>query len=120
MTPEENGLLALASLQKMILELRSFYELGRPPDPLWIKEEWAPEAARWLRILDLYLTGNEDNRREDEQRLKEFAVDVRLFHVYLSDGGYSRLTLRPEEGSPVVLDRSLSTKKVTGRWDALG
>lgn len=121
MDPQDEGLLALASLQKMVLELRLAYDAQPGPDLPWIHEEWAPEAARALRALDVYLTGKDENRREpdDVRRLAQSAMDLTSYHVHLSDGGYSRITLRPIEGAPVVLDRGLSSKKVVERWDAL-
>jgi hypothetical protein len=119
--PREAGLLALDSIERLILELRSLYDKGLMPDQAWITEEWAPAAAAHLRDLDLYLTDKDEGRREadDIRRLVRFAMELETYHVHLSDGGYSRITLRPEDGTPVSLDRSLSLRKPVERWDAL-
>jgi hypothetical protein len=121
MTPEEEGLLALATLEKAILELRTFYDQERMPDAAWVGEEWAPAAAQALKNLDLYLTGKIENRNpgRDLKNLDALANQLDTYIVYLSDGGYSRLVLRPEDGRPVSLDRGLSLPRVVARWDAL-
>lgn len=118
MTPEDKGLLALANLQIAILSLRAAYEKDELPIDLY--DDWSSGAAEDLRALDLYLTGKTENRRQEEDgALVDMAVKGQPYHVHLSDGGYSRLTLRPEMGPPVSLDRSLSLPTVILRWDAI-
>jgi hypothetical protein len=70
--------------------------------------------------LDKYLTGKTETRRLDEDK-RDFKrlFDGRDFLVYLSDGGYSRLTLKLEMGNPVLMDLSLSREPVKKRWKAL-
>ena len=118
-TAEDNGLLALANLQIAILSLRASYEKDELPIDLY--DDWSSGAAEDLRDLDLYLTGKTENRRQEDdvQRIIDLAIKGEPYHVHLSDGGYSRLTLRPEVGPPVSLDRSLSLPAVILRWDAI-
>lgn len=121
MIDQDKGLLALAELQVGILALRAHYGENQMPDPRWVQAEWAPEMAKSLRALDFYLTGKSDGRREleDVRRLAELALDLKIYHVHLSDGGYSRISLSPEAGRPVRLDRELSLPFVLERWRAI-
>jgi len=121
MIDQDKGLLALAELQVGILALRAHYGENQMPDPRWVESEWAPSMAESLKNLDFYLTGKTENRRElhDVRQLSAMALDLKIYHVHLSDMGYSRLTLSPEAGKPVKIDRELSLARVLERWSSI-
>lgn len=74
-----------------------------------------------LETLDLYLTGSNENRRQDESQVKKLLWDWMTYHVHLSDGGYSRITLREGavDRSPIVFDYGLSRPRATEKWKEL-
>lgn len=119
MEPRDYGLAALSALQSGILNARETGFAGR--DLKAFAEEVADDLVAALEGLDMYLTGKGEGRRhgDDHRQMMELLTGNRDFHVHLSDGGYSRLTLRLEEGFPVVLDRSLSRDPVKKKWAAL-
>ena len=84
-----------------------------------------PEAARALRQLDLHMTGNDDCRSQDESRLLRLFGELSTYHVHLSDGGWSRISLDvvysngSYMGPAIAFDRTLSRPRAAQVWDSL-
>jgi hypothetical protein len=120
---EENatdaGREALARLQFMILKSREIANNGGNLEVLY--EEHVEDLVAALWMLDLYLTRKTDgrNHKDDAKMFFNLFVNAKAFHVHLSDGGYSRLSIFLEDGHPLVLDRSLSRDPVKKKWAAL-
>lgn len=116
---EDDGRLALAELQAILLRARELASNGANPEVLF--QESSEDLTGALYRLDLYLTDKTEGRRAeaDEREFFQLFTTGRKFLVHLSDGGYSRLTLSFELGHPVVLDRGLSLEKPRKRWAEL-
>lgn len=120
---EENaadaGREALARLQTMILESREIGNNGGNLEVLY--EEHIEDLVSALWMLDLYLTRKTEGRnpQADAKMFFDLFVNAKTFHVHLSDGGYSRLSIFLEEGHPVRLDGFLSREPVRKKWAAL-
>ena len=70
--------------------------------------------------IDRYLTGHQRNTLDDERAVRRLLGFAEPFHVHLSDGGYSRLTLQLLDDPVIALDRSLSRPDVVERWAEIG
>lgn len=110
---------SLARLQALIVDARILGSNGANLEVIWQKQVDDLVASLWL--LDKYLTGKTEGRNHDadSKRFFDLYVNVRDFHVHLSDGGYSRLSLFLEDGHPVRMDLSLSREPVKKKWAAL-
>lgn len=108
--PVEEAAEALAFIETTLLAL------GEAPQPQAVEP-----FMKALETLDLYLTGSSDNRRNDERRVERLLNELDTYHVHLSDGGYSRITLREgaEGWAPIVFDYGLSRPRATAQWEAL-
>jgi hypothetical protein len=98
------------------------------PDMQWLASQGMPEATelvKAVKVLDLYLTGKTEGRRElDDLRYALQAIqEGETWVVYLSDGGYSRLVIEPmhsPNGTLIWLNRGLSLDKPKSRAAEIG
>jgi len=106
---------ALQQLQLAVDEMQFFD--GGPEDLEEFMSQLKPTILVNLRELDIYLTGKSELRRHDDTNFEEL-VKMWRTTFYLSDGGYSRLTVDLCD-STVVFDRGCATQRARNAWDAL-
>jgi hypothetical protein len=122
MTPKE----AMGFIQSYFaVYYGKMYDLSHDPDMAWLVTQGSEQEKQLLEAicaLDLYLTDRTDCRRDsrDLEDAHETIQSGETWVVYLSDGGYSRLVIRPDSQVPIWLIRSLSLDKPKKRAQELG
>lgn len=115
-------LLPLARLSLATLRAAMDVGLAAMKEGKTVPEEVGAFAEKALLTLDLYLTGLNGGSCRRDGELRTLWEGSRI-QVYLSDGGYSRLTLDilgEDDMTPILgMDRTLSRPHVIARWDAL-
>ena len=83
------------------------------------KTKYTPAVKAAVRALDLYLTGKTDCRNHDDEHAAA-CCEGAPWHVHLSDGGHSRLSVNlASSAATVIFDRGLSSPTACSRWEAL-